>query len=341
MGGSMRNPRLRRIHWLAAASGACLAGVAVPFAPTSFLASSTNGLTPPGPRQSSPVALAGDDRTLVNVNPESNTVTVFDVSSDQPDKLAEIRVGTDPSSVAIDPNGVRAFVTNAFDGTLSIVRLTNPNIFTVSGTVAVGAEPQAAAVSPNGTRLYVANSASNSLMVFDASMRTPRPLATIDLSPFGTAPRAIGITNDGDGIDTDEIVFVALFYGQLRPGKTASTRPRTTSVRAAWLRSRPRPTCLWARRTRSSSGRSGTRDSTRTAAWRPARPGPRRSLHESPDLHHPDQRLPNQLAAVAIHPVQGRAYLVSTGASPNGPFRFNSNAQGLVSAFSTSSRRRC
>src|SRR5207253_814238 len=44
---------------------------------------------------------------------------------------------------------------------------------------------------------------------------------------------------------------------------------------------------------------------------------------------------PNQLAAVALHPSQPLAYVVSTGASPNGPFRFNVNSQGLVSVFNT------
>src|SRR5262249_46614150 len=50
-------------------------------------------------RQSSPVALSDDDRTLVNVNPEANTVTVFEVSPFDTtiNKLAEIPVGNDPA----------------------------------------------------------------------------------------------------------------------------------------------------------------------------------------------------------------------------------------------------
>ncbi len=49
------------------------------------------GFGPPtavGPRQSSQVALTGDNLTLVNVNPEANTITVFGVSSDTPIKLS-------------------------------------------------------------------------------------------------------------------------------------------------------------------------------------------------------------------------------------------------------------
>src|SRR6266849_3696948 len=65
------------------------------------------------PRQSSPIALTSDDRLLVNVNPDADTVTVFDVSTDTPVKLHEIKVGRDPTSVAIHPDNIRAYVANA------------------------------------------------------------------------------------------------------------------------------------------------------------------------------------------------------------------------------------
>src|SRR5207247_1867831 len=78
--------------------------------------------------------------------------------------------------------------------------------------------PMAVTLTPNGTRLLVANSASNSMSVVNTA--TNAVVATVDLSAFGTAPRAITVTNDGDGDDTDETIFVSLFYAQLRPGKT-------------------------------------------------------------------------------------------------------------------------
>ena len=72
-----------------------------------------------GPRQSSPIALTGNNTKLVNVNPEANSVSVFDVTSEPATKLAEITVGTDPSSVAVHPNGMKAYVSNAFSGSVS------------------------------------------------------------------------------------------------------------------------------------------------------------------------------------------------------------------------------
>src|SRR5438093_1243060 len=172
---------------------------------------------PVGPRQSSTIALTSDDRLLVNVNPDANTVSVFDVTGATPIKLDEIKVGRGPSSVAIAPGSSRAYVANSRDGTVSIVDLDK---LKDGHKFQVGKEPVAVALSPNGTRLYVANSASNNLMVFDTTPKKPSLVATVDLSPYGTAPRAIAVTNDGDGDDSDETVFVALFFGQLRPGKT-------------------------------------------------------------------------------------------------------------------------
>jgi hypothetical protein len=43
--------------------------------------------------QSSPIALSADDRLLLNVNPEAGSVTLFDVTTEPPYKLAEIKVG--------------------------------------------------------------------------------------------------------------------------------------------------------------------------------------------------------------------------------------------------------
>ena len=48
---------------------------------TAASASDHPSVTSPGPRQSSPIALTVDDSKLVNVNPEANTVSVFDTSS--------------------------------------------------------------------------------------------------------------------------------------------------------------------------------------------------------------------------------------------------------------------
>jgi YVTN family beta-propeller protein len=146
-------------------------------------AASAPSATAIGPRQSGPIALTADNSTLVNVNPEANTISVFDTSSSTLVKLGEVKVGRDPESVAVQSNvdhgdngdgdvddqdedgqsdGALAYVANSFDGTVSVVSLKNRK---VKDVIKVGAEPSAVALSPNGTRLYVANSSSNNLMV--------------------------------------------------------------------------------------------------------------------------------------------------------------------------------
>src|SRR5262245_33455292 len=67
------------------------------------------------PTRSSPIAISALN-LLVSVNPDANTVSLFDAAPVTPVKLAEVAVGNDPSSVAITPNGGRAFVANAGDG---------------------------------------------------------------------------------------------------------------------------------------------------------------------------------------------------------------------------------
>src|SRR5262249_34390729 len=130
---------------------------------------------------------------------------------DTPRMIGTVGVGREPNSVAVHPNNAKAYVANSLEGTVSVVDL---NTLRVTRTITVGAEPMAVAVSPNGTRAYVANSASNNLMVIASA--ADAVAAPVDLSAPGTGPRSIAITSDGNTI------FVALFFSQLRPGKTAT-----------------------------------------------------------------------------------------------------------------------
>ncbi len=289
--------------------------------------------TAAGPRQSSPIALTGDDKTLVNVNPDSNSISLLDVTTDSPAKLAEIAVGAEPRSVAIHPNGTTAYVANALGGSIAVVNLTTR---AVANTIPVGSEPMAVALSPNGTRLYVANSSSNNLKVVDTI--TLNVIATIDLSPFGTAPRAIAVTNNGDANDTDETIFVAMFYAQLRVGKSSvdegqddQREGRVVAISSATN------TVLGSAIKLSPMADTGFKSNGQLAPAIGTTPAVASSNPVT--FTTPTGAFPNQLASIALHPTNPiRAYVVSTGASPNGPFRFNSNAQGLVSVFNPIAR---
>jgi YVTN family beta-propeller protein len=292
------------------------------------------GFDPPTPTQSSPIAIARNGQFVVNVNPDANTITVLRPTPHNLHKIAEIGVGREPISIAAHSDNNSVYVANALDGTVSKVNVPGQH---VQKTIRVGAEPMAVALSPNGSRLYVANSASNNLMVVDTSSDTV--IASVDLSPFGTAPRAIAVTNNGNKDDEDETVFVALFYGQLRPGKTAvqeteddQRQGRVVAISAATNAPIPAPNPIRLEPLANTGFNSNGRLSPGPGLV-PAVPSTNPQTFTAPT-----SAFPNQLAAVAIHPFLRTAYVVSTGASPNGPFRFNSNTQGLVSVYDTLTR---
>jgi cysteine-rich repeat protein/YVTN family beta-propeller protein len=289
-----------------------------------------------GPLQSSPIALGASDQRLVNVNPEANSISIFDLAYEPPLKLGEVLVGREPSSVAIHPNGYVAYVASAAEGTVAVVDLLQRK---VTAKVSVGQEPMALVLSPNGTRLYVANSSSDTLTVLDTAPAVPAPVATVNLAPFGTAPRALASTNDGDASDTDETIFVGLFYAQLRPGKTSvdegqddQREGRVVAISAATntALAAPNPIAL------APLANSGFNANGKLAPGIALAPAVASTNPQS--FTTLTGAFPNQLAAIALHPTTGRGYVVSTGASPDGPVRFNSNTQGLVSVFSAAAR---
>ncbi len=278
--------------------------------------------------QSSPIALTQDGRFVLNVNPDQNSVTLFDVQTDSPRKLAEITVGRDPQSVTVAPDGKTAFIANAAEGTVSIVDLVRRR---QRGKVAVGAEPMGACLAPNGTRLYVANASSNSLSVFNVAGGTLTPVTTLDLSGSGRSPRAIAVQNDGDGDDLDEFVWVAMFFGELRSGKTSlqegeddQRRGRVATVQPVSLTVVNTSAC-------DPIANTGFNSNGQLAPGNGLTPAVASTNPQT--FTTPTGAYPNQLTVVALHPSSGFGYVASTGASPNGPLRFNQMAQGLVSVF--------
>jgi YVTN family beta-propeller protein len=92
------------------------------------------------------------------------TVTVANPAQSDP---GQIMVGPVPVAVAVSGN--RAYVANAYDGTVSVIDTTTN---TVVKTLSVGSSPQKLAVSPDGKRVYVANTSSNTVSIIDASTDT-------------------------------------------------------------------------------------------------------------------------------------------------------------------------
>jgi len=135
---------------------------------------------------------------LVDVNPTyayvtnygSANVSVINTSTNT--VVATITVGISPTSVAITPNGLYAYVTNSnlASNSVSVINIfTNTVVATISN---VGPEPWNIAITPNGLYAYVTNFGRNSVSLVNISTNTEVEDITV-----GTSPVAVAITPNG------------------------------------------------------------------------------------------------------------------------------------------------
>lgn len=314
------NTVLHQFNGIAKGSNAAFAAGAIVLAlalwPTQLSSQGSASARYSTPINSQPIALSADDSLLVVCNPDNNTVSFFDVRGDANRKIAEVAVGGEPNGVALLPDGSRAYVANTVSGTVSVVSVNRNGRPRVLTNIPVGTEPYGIASTPNGTRIYVTNKNSNNVSIIDT--RTNRVVGTV--GGVGTQPRGIAMTNDGDSDDTDETVFVSNFYStpvvNRLDGEDDSklgfvfffdTR-NNQGGRAIQLRPL------------ADSGFKAAGDAIGRVAP-PAAP-------VAADFRFTTGAYANQLNNLAVK--DRFIYVPNTGASPNGPTRFNVNTQALV-----------
>jgi YVTN family beta-propeller protein len=164
------------------------------------------------PSRSTTIALTSGEGVVVVVNREANSLSIIRVRANDQDvgiKIAEIGVGEEPRCVAVHPNDQEAYVTNGISGTVSVVNLGQRRVV---ATIPVGTEPRGCALTPTGALLYVANHTEGTVSIIDTSSR--REVGKVNV---GRNPTALAITNDGDGVDSDERVFVTQIFAELNP----------------------------------------------------------------------------------------------------------------------------
>jgi len=288
------------------------------------------------PSRSTTIALTSNDRVLVSANLETNSVSVLEVRTDTgvdaSRLLAEIPVGQEPRCVAISPDDLEVYVTNTASGTVSLIPLGGPDAFRVVAEIPVGTEPRGCAITPNGTRLFVANHTSGTVSIIDLVSRTV--VSTVTL---GGNPTAVAITNDNDGEDTDERVFVTQFFAELLPGgpgegfdngKRGIVHTFTVGSPSTITRIPLSPL--------SAVGFTANR-----SAFCPQTSANPSALHSTifcPDLsaaagstvitQDPQGAFPNQLFSALIR--GNRLFLPNIGAGPEPPVAFSVNVQALV-----------
>jgi YVTN family beta-propeller protein len=250
------------------------------------------------PSKSGTIAITGNDKFVAMVNPETDSISVFDTATDA--RIANIKTGKEPSSVVIAPDDDTAYVANRAAATVvKITGLTATPV--VSEPVDVGSEPTAVALSPTGKRLFVAEFAEGRISVIDTD--TMKVTRTIDEPEH---PKALAVTNNGDASDDDELLVVPEFFGepQNTEGSDLSRKGRVRYYRLSDLGATT-PTAL----DPISSGFAPT-DGNGTAI--------------GPEV----KASANQLASAIV--VGTKLYVTTVSASPAPPFKFNVNIQPVV-----------
>jgi len=284
----------------------CVLGVA----PEDALRAKTRRLREPS--HSGPVAVSPDDRTVWVVNPDNASVTAIDVGKDRNRVIAHVKVGEEPQNLLISPDSKTVYVSNTVSGTVSVIRADDhPKVVE---TIEVGTEPWGMALTPNGRKLYVANARSNDVSVIDTEAR--RVIETID--GVGLEPRGVAITNDGDEESKDEKVLVTQFLGVDVPGiligRDDYKEGRVTVISAKSDR-------VTGQIVLHPLANTGFNSNGSVLNHVPAA--------NPPTFTFATGAFPNQLNSIVIK--GSHAYLPNTGASPDGPVRFNVNVQALLS----------
>ncbi len=199
--------------------------------------------TAPASTRGSAIAVSPNDSTVVVANRDVGTVTIMrvDYGDGKPSltKIAEVAVGADttsePYQVAIDGCGERAFVTLRKDQKVVEIVDIDKASPKVGRTVSVGSEPTGIALSPNNTKLYAANWVEGTVSVIDtkdfsvtstidlnATLVGTGLLGTVTARPSLAHPRGIAITNNHDGKDDDETIYVSEWFGQRTAAEDAT-----------------------------------------------------------------------------------------------------------------------
>jgi YVTN family beta-propeller protein len=269
----------------------------------------------PSSTHSSPIAITSDDKFVWSVNPDNDSVSVFNVAGDANHKVAEIPVEKEPWCIAITPDYAKVYVTNMVSGTVSVIDATAGKVV---GTIKVGTEPFGCALTPDGSRLYVANQSSDDVSVIN----TASDVVVGTITGVGPKPHGLAITADG------KKVYVTHFLAQV---PTDNPRPLTQSEGADDGRE-GRVTVIDA----------GSNYVIKTVVLAPlANAGDAfrsdgNTLAREPLTMTFDNitgAFPNLLESIVIR--DSIAYISNTCSSPNGPFRFNVNVQSCLSTIDT------
>lgn len=259
----------------------------------------------PRPSRTSSVDISADDSTVVMINSDNGSLTVFDaVKGERRAIIATSASATsEPFAVVLSPDAKTAFVANRAAGTVSRITGIDTESPKLQGEVSTVGEPVGVALSPTGATLWVSDWTAGTVTSIDTATFAVKTIIKVGGNPF-----AIAVTNDGDTEDSDEKVLVTQFFGRYQ-GKEAKDDGRVGVVHVIPVgATAPSKEILLAPKPDCFSGKVG--ENTLSVSC-----------------------FPNQLYGLTIHKAFGktRAYVSSVAASPEGPVNFNFNMQALIS----------
>jgi YVTN family beta-propeller protein len=158
--------------------------------PPTFVRNLNVGDTPQG------LAVSPNGQFLYVCNTGSDTVSVFDLTSDPPSPAATIPLSGGPIAVTFLPNGTRAYVArqrgNPTGNTGSVSAINASNHTVIEPAINVGILPSGIAATLDSSSVYVANQISQSLTIIPVPSGSTTTLMMLGVSPVGIAIASIG-----------------------------------------------------------------------------------------------------------------------------------------------------
>lgn len=162
---------------------------------------------------SSPIAVSSRNHAVWVVNPDSATVMAIDTALMT--RTTEIVIGEEPWSLVVAPDGAHVYVVDRATGELVIINALSQ---TVAMTMSIGYELGGIALSPSGQHAYITSMATDEVVEVDTfTQQVSRRISV------GSMPYAIAVTDDGDGGDTDEQIYVTHLFARQRPDGIEAT----------------------------------------------------------------------------------------------------------------------
>ena len=120
---------------------------------------------------------------------------VIDLESDPPALVATLKIGRQPSGIAINGAGDLALVANRADNSISVLAIDGKQV-TLVDMVSVGDQVAAVAITPDGKRALAVKNTTNKIGVLSINGRKVVYHDDLDM-PVGQFPYNIDITPDG------------------------------------------------------------------------------------------------------------------------------------------------